>query len=271
MPISSAGDRAEGQRAARSSSSAARLDEQRPRPGRAGSAAASRPNTGPTISDDDAAHDEEERDRAERAAAADPQARATTSADAAANAISIGWKTNWNCGTPKSNSAWKVDRPIRKPPGERRAAAASAAPARRVGARSAAARWARAPSTSSTPWPISDSRRRRSASGASGPRASRPGRTAGARRRRAGSRSARTPPHASISDAAERRVPVARRCRIARRAGLLLGSDDREEAGGEDAEQAEQDQVVGRVGERARGRGRGRCAGRCPSTCRAAR
>ena len=39
--------------------------------------------------------------------------------------------------------------------------------------------------------------------------------------------------------------------RIARAARLALGEDDREEAGGEDAEQAEEDQVVGRVGERA--------------------
>ena len=40
------------------------------------------------------------------------QRRAATSASAAARAISPGWKMKRNCGTPKSNSPWKVDRPI---------------------------------------------------------------------------------------------------------------------------------------------------------------
>ena len=35
---------------------------------------------------------------------------------AAASAMSTGWKRSWNCGTPKSNSAWKVDRPISSAP-----------------------------------------------------------------------------------------------------------------------------------------------------------
>ena len=46
---------------------------------------------------------------------------------------------------------------------------------------------------------------------------------------------------------------------------------DRAEAGDEDAEQAEEDQEVRGVGERARRRGRRRCAARCPSTCRSQR
>ena len=44
------------------------------------------------------------------------QIRAQTSAVAAASAISTGWKTIWNWGTPKSNSAWKVESPISSPP-----------------------------------------------------------------------------------------------------------------------------------------------------------
>ena len=48
------------------------------------------------------------------AAAADPQRARRPAPMPAASAISIGWKTSRNCGTPKSNSAWKVERPIRK-------------------------------------------------------------------------------------------------------------------------------------------------------------
>ena len=42
--------------------------------------------------------------------------RAATSATPAASAISAGWRTARNCGTPKSNSAWNVERPISRPP-----------------------------------------------------------------------------------------------------------------------------------------------------------
>ena len=42
--------------------------------------------------------------------------RAATRPTPAASMISIGWKTNRNWGTPKSNSAWKVDRPSSRPP-----------------------------------------------------------------------------------------------------------------------------------------------------------
>ena len=93
------------------------------------------------------------------------------------------------------------------------------------------------------------SRRRRSASGAWGPTASRPGRRGGARRRRAGSRPART---------RRRRRPARRRAgayqsppiRTAVALGPLLGHHHREEAGGEDAEQAGQDEVVRGVRQR---------------------
>ena len=44
------------------------------------------------------------------------QIRAATSATPAAKASMIGSSTSWNCGTPKSNSAWKVERPISRPP-----------------------------------------------------------------------------------------------------------------------------------------------------------
>ena len=31
--------------------------------------------------------------------------------------ISIGWKTSWNCGMPRSNSSWNVDMAMSRPPG----------------------------------------------------------------------------------------------------------------------------------------------------------
>ena len=71
-------------------------------------------------------------------------------------------------------------------------------------------------------------------------------------------------------DAAERRVPVAGDPDRAR-ARLALGEDDRQEAGGEDPEQARRGSGSGPGWRAGPGRGRRRCAGRCPSTCRAAR
>ena len=50
------------------------------------------------------------------------QIRAATSATPAASMISIGWKTIRNCGTPKSNSAWKVESPSNSAPGSEIAA-----------------------------------------------------------------------------------------------------------------------------------------------------
>ena len=44
------------------------------------------------------------------------QTRAATSATPAANASMIGSSTSWNWGTPKSNSPWKVESPISRPP-----------------------------------------------------------------------------------------------------------------------------------------------------------
>jgi hypothetical protein len=43
------------------------------------------------------------------------QIRAATSANPAPSAISIGWNSIRNCGTPKSNSAWKIEIPIKSP------------------------------------------------------------------------------------------------------------------------------------------------------------
>ena len=42
--------------------------------------------------------------------------RATTSPMPAASISRIGWQTSRNCGTAKSNSAWKVERPTRNEP-----------------------------------------------------------------------------------------------------------------------------------------------------------
>ena len=67
------------------------------------------------VADDqrDRAADDDEEDAAPSAPPRPIQIRAATSATPAAKASMIGSRTSWNCGTPKSNSAWKVERPIR--------------------------------------------------------------------------------------------------------------------------------------------------------------
>ena len=75
----------------------------------------------------------------------------------AASAISIGWKRKSNCGTPKSNSAWKVERPIRKPPpsaARRSISQNGTLPVAILAAGGCPG--VRVPSASSTPWPTSD-------------------------------------------------------------------------------------------------------------------
>jgi hypothetical protein len=73
--------------------------------------------------------------------------------------MSIGWKIWSNCGTPKSNSAWKVERPMRKPPisATRRTATTMVGdtPEGYAGSSvvSAFARRARMPSASRMAWP----------------------------------------------------------------------------------------------------------------------
>ena len=161
----------------------------------------------------------------------------------AASAISIGWKRKSNCGTPKSNSAWNVERPIRKPP-------ASEARRRRHAALPAAGARARALGEQDA---LADERDRGAADQHQVRRA--PQRHVLAEQpvpdvveREADQREAARGGH---QHAAERRVPALEEP-DRRRARLLLRDRHREEAGGEDAEQAEEDQVVGRVGERAR-------------------
>ena len=80
------------------------------------------------------------------------QIRAATSDTPAASMISIGWKIIRNCGTPKSNSAWKVESPSRNAPGSEIAAhEARPTAARRAGR----VRCAAPASTNSTASPIS--------------------------------------------------------------------------------------------------------------------
>ena len=83
--------------------------------------------------------------------------RAVTSANPAARAISSGWKMKRNCGTPKSNSPWKVDRPMSSPPimPTRRTAVIRGRSRVPPPLSRRAARRARMPSCSSTAWPIS--------------------------------------------------------------------------------------------------------------------
>ena len=161
----------------------------------------------------------------------------------AASAISIGWKRKSNCGTPKSNSAWNVERPIRKPPASE--ARRSLTPRSRPPGRE------RVPSASRMPWPISEIEAPPISIRWVGPHSV----TSWPNRRCQTSSSGKPisakPPAAAISTPPSGAYQPSK-SRIAVGHGLLLRDAHREEAGGEDAEQAEEDQVVGRVGERAR-------------------
>ena len=56
-------------------------------------------------------------DGAANASPGPSQIRAATSTTPAASMMSIGWKTSWNCGMPRSNSSWNVDSAMSRPPG----------------------------------------------------------------------------------------------------------------------------------------------------------
>ncbi len=79
-----------------------------------------------------------------------PHIRVATRPTPAAIMISSGWKTKRNCGTPKSNSAWKVERPSMNPPVS---ATARARSAQFASPRFPPASRARSPSTSRTAIP----------------------------------------------------------------------------------------------------------------------
>ena len=166
----------------------------------------------------------------------------------AANAIRIGWKTKLELRHAEVELALEGREADQEAAGERDRRSAAAQASRRR-SRCAAAAGARAPSTSSTAWPTSVQR------GAADQHQVRraPQRHVLAEQpvpdvveREADQREAAA---RGNQDAAERRVPV-RVSRIAVGHGFSSRTID-EAAGGEDAEQAEQDQVVRGVGERA--------------------
>ena len=232
-----AGGQARGRRARRT----------RPRRGRAGGAEAASPKTSPTIRAM-APRIAMKKAAAPRAPPRPIQIRAQTSATDAATASSTGSSTKRNWGTPKSNSAWKVERPINRPP-------------------------------------IRPMRRRRTiragslaGAGVGAPRAhpldqqhglADQGHPGAADQHQVGG-----PPQGHVlaeqpvpdvvereadqgegaaggdQDSADGRVPVAGDV-DGGRPGALLRQADGEVAGAEDAEQAGEDQVVGGVGERA--------------------
>ena len=186
----------------------------------------------------------------------------------AAKAIRIGWKIIWNWGTPKSNSAWKVESPISKPP----ISDDPAHVAERRGVACCSSRFGRALTPLDHQHGHPDQGQRRAADQHQVGRA--PERHVLPEQpvpevveRKAEQGEARGGNH---QHAAERRVPAAVDAHGGVR-GPLPRQRHRDEAGAEDPEQPAEDQVVGGVGRAARGPGRRRCAGRCPSTSRAAR
>ena len=176
------------------------------------------------------------------------QMRAVTSAIEAASISSTGWKSSRNCGTEKSNSACTVERPTRNAPGEQRAAQDREALVRLA---AGLGRGARALGDQHR----GGERRQRGAADQHQVRRA-PQRHVLAEQpvpdvveREAREREAGAGGH---QHGAERRVPVllqahGRRARL----GAGLGQRHREQARDEDPEQAEQDQVVRGVGERA--------------------
>ncbi len=181
------------------------------------------------------------------------QIRAQTSATEAATASSTGSSTRRNWGTPKSNSAWKVDSPISRPP-IRPTRRSRTIKAGSVGGGSVADPWeprARIPSTSSTAWPI-----RVIPAPPISIRWVGPQRVTSWPNSRCQRSSSGKPTRAKAPQAAIRSPPTGAYQSPAMldggRAGALLRQADREVAGAEDAEEAGEDQVVGGVGERAR-------------------
>ena len=116
------------------------------------------PSTGPTAS---ARPPRTARKNATAASAVPRPAhrRTATSPTPAASMISIGCNTKRNWGTPKSNSPWKVDRPMSRPPASETARTRIIQPTWRRDV--PLARLARRPSTSSTAMPDERHRRRR--------------------------------------------------------------------------------------------------------------
>ena len=185
------------------------------------------------------------------ASSADPlprYMRVATRPTPAASMISIGWKTKRNCGTLKSNSAWKVERPSSRPPGSAMRRAKIAQDFSRSGVPAAAL--ARTPSMSRTDRPTSVIDAPPMSMRCVGPQSV----TSWPKRRCQTSSSGKpiseNAPQAHDEDAAERRVPVLLDADRGR-PDLLLRQHHGEEARGEDAEEAEEDEVVRRVGERA--------------------
>ncbi len=171
------------------------------------------------------------------------QMRAATSAKAAASETSIGWKTIRNCGTPKSNSPWKVERPISRPP--IRPSLRSVPPGAFSVASSRDSDSRTAMPTSDMPAPPISIRCVGPQRVTSWPKS----RCQSVVEREAGQREGAAGGH---QDAADRGVPALGDADGARaRALALLGQRDGDDAGGEDAEQADQDQVVRGIGERA--------------------
>ena len=181
------------------------------------------------------------------------QIRAQTRATEAATASSTGSSTRRNWGTPKSNSAWKVDSPISRPPirptRRRRTIRAGSVGGGSVADRRSVAR----------PHPLDQQHGLADQGHAGAPDQHQVGRAP------EGHVLAEQPVPEVVEreadegegaaggdqEPADGRVPVARDA-DGGRAGALLRQADREVAGAEDAEQAGEDQVVGGVGERAR-------------------
>ena len=174
--------------------------------------------------------------------------RVVTRPTPAASMISSGWNTKRNCGTPKSNSAWKVESASRNPP------VSATASSSRVSAGACsdrpAARFARMPSTDSTAIPTSVIAAPPISIRCVGPQSVTSCPNSRCQTSSSGKPVSENAPHAQIS------TPPSGACqslvrRIADALGRSFGQHHRDEAGGEDAEQAGEDEVVGGVGERA--------------------
>ena len=196
-----------------------------------------------------AAHEQEEQRRRRSRRRGRARRAAATSETPAASMTSIGAKTMRNCGTPKSNSAWKVERPSRNAPGRARRGAPSATqplPSRSRPALSLA----RPPSTSRTASPMSVIAAPPISIRCVGPQS-----VTSWPKRRCQTSSSGKPISEKAPQAAIRTPPSGAyqspRDADGGGAGALLRHHDREEARGEDAEQAGEDEVVRGVRQRA--------------------
>ena len=205
------------------------------------------PSTGPTMSAIEPRTSRKNR-AAPIAAPRPSQTRAATSETPAASMTSIGAKTKRNCGTPKSNSAWKVERPSRNAPvrATLRTQRTQPMPSRSRPALSLA----RLPSTSRTASPMSVIEAPPISIRCVGPQ-----RVTSWPKRRCQTSSSGKPVSEKAPQAAIRMPPMGAyqspEMRIGGGAGALLRHHDGEEAGREDAEEAGEDEVVRGVRERA--------------------